>query len=231
MKHIEIFHLARKAAYKVAKEYPGIEANDLTSAALTEFYSVKDKLNSDAEGYVFKVLYRAAVRYAAKERHSYLLNTATYLYRPQDVRKLLEDFFTSVKHDVPTNKDDLHLDELTITTSAEMVDLGRGLKGLKESHLGVIVSVFFYDEEPSNRMKVTRAIDALTKRMNGLRMKADHEHEGPGKRKVISNLEAYRRSPDDWNTRPHNRDAVEELQLLRASERFDPPGIYFDWGS
>lgn len=221
MKPIEIFELAHKAAYKVGREYPGISVEDLQGAALEEFYKVEHKLNSDAEGYVFKVLYRAATRYAAKERHSFLLNTATYLYRPQDVRKLLEDFFTSVRHDVPTNKEDLHLDELTITTSAEMVDLGRGLKGLKENHLGVIVNVFFYDEEPANRMQVTRAVDALTKRMNGLRQKAEREYEGPGSRPDFE---------ETYYPEHYVRDAVDELQLLRASERFAPPGSYFDWG-
>lgn len=228
----EIMELAARVGQRVAREYPGIEADDITSAALLHFYDSLERHNSTEEAYLYKVMYGAGLDFASKERKYFQTKTSKFIYRPIDVKGLLESYFDPAKWTAPSVEDDLMEDGISEgTRGASLMDLKSALEGLKLSHKDVLIQVFHDGDEPRNRMALTRAIDALTARMNGKVSQDTAEHEGPGSRKVLSStvgqhIASSHLDDDGYNT----RDAVADYQNLRIKSPSQPPGTFYNWG-
>jgi DNA-directed RNA polymerase specialized sigma24 family protein len=227
--------LADRVGRRVANEFPGLEAEDIASEALVRLAERAEKLPTDDEGYVYRVLYREAVRYAAKERYDHMMGTATFVYTPREVRALLQEaYFDPAAWDVPTAKDDYLTATVTKDTlGVSLMDLHEAWKKLKASYREILLRRFRDDEEVKDTKAVTRAVEALTWNINRRVNRSGYAHEGPGTRQVMSNAEAryvtHMEAGCDFET--FQKDAVHELDALRTKEPLAPAGTYYDWGS
>lgn len=229
----EVTELANKVGVRVARDFPGVEPDDIAAEALFEISKKAKSLKTDDPGYIYKVMEGDARRYASKERYDYMLLTAQYIYTPREVRALLaEAFFDPAMWDAPSAKDD----RLSATVSgktivASLMDIKDALAKMPARHRDTIVSYFRNGEEQPNKMRVTRAVDSLTRFMNRALNVAPEGQEGPGTRRVMSNAEGQMAISKDLEaTRdPFRRDAVSNFQSIREYEPADPPGTHFNW--
>src|SRR5438445_10421584 len=100
--------MAESIGRSVAREYPGLDAEDLSSEALVVLMEKSNLLVGKEAGYVHTVLLEAATSYAAKERYEYMLGTSSYVYRPVEVRAILQEvYWNPAEWDVPSSKADL----------------------------------------------------------------------------------------------------------------------------
>lgn len=229
----EVVAIANKVGRRVAGEYPGIDADDIASAALLELARKAASLKSGDEAYVYKVIYNDAIRYAAKKRYDEMLATATFIYRPKEVRALLsEAYFDPTMWDVPTAKDDYLLATISQETiGISLIDLQEAWGRLKAAYRDVLIRRFREEDKSVPAMQVTRAIEALTRYMNSKSNRVYTDHGGPGGRQAMSNSRAqYVTSSDAGHEQEtFRRDAVSELHSIRSNEPAEPAGTFYDW--
>jgi hypothetical protein len=229
----EVMELAAKVGKRVAREYPGIEADDIASEALRQLVDKAESLNCDDEPYIYKVLYNDGVRYAAKERYDYMISTSKYVYQPKEVRALLEEaYWVPSMWDVPSAKDDWMTATVSgATVGVSLIDIQEAWKNLKPDHADTLLRKFRDDLEVADRKSVTRAVDALTRFMN-YRANRPTDHEGPGAREAMSNAAAQfvTASEGGHEAASFNADSLDRVQGLRVKEPSAPAGTYYDWG-
>lgn len=189
--------MAEAIGRSVAREYPGVEAEDLSSEALVVLMEKYPLLVGKDAGYIHRVLMEAATSHAAKERYEYMLGTSAYIYRPSEVRALLKEVYWSPDlWEVPSGKDDY----LSATVSADTVfvsvlDIQQAWSSLKRAYTDVLTRVFRDGHEPGHSQEVTRAIDALTRQLNW-RVNRGRDHEGS--RTAMSNARAQYVTGENW---------------------------------
>lgn len=192
----EAMEMAESIGRSVAREYPGIDAEDLSSEALVVLMEKADRLKGKDGGYIHTVLMEAATSYAAKERYQYMVGTSSYVYRPSEVRALLAGaYWRPDSWDVPSSKDD-HLSASISkdTIFVSVLDIQAAWTRLSRNHADTLTRVFRDGHDPDYRVDVTRAIDALTRALNW-RVNRPSDYEG---RKVMSNGEAQYMTGNDW---------------------------------
>lgn len=229
----DVMELARKVGVRVARDFPGTEADDITAAALTELAAKAKSLRTDDPGYIYKVLEGDAIQYATKERYDYMLLTAQYIYTPREVRALLtEAFFDPTMWDTPSAKDDrLSAAVSGRTIVASLLDIKDALAKVPARHREAILTYFRDGEQTANRMQVTRAVDSLTRFMNRALNLPIKDGEGPGTRRAMSNAEGQAAATNDMerSSDPFRRDAVNNYQSIREYEPSAPAGTHFNW--
>jgi DNA-directed RNA polymerase specialized sigma24 family protein len=193
----EIRGLADKAGRQIAREYPGIDAEDVAQAALLGLYEDKPKRKEPA--YIYKILLRHARIFAAKERYSYVVGTSNYLYRTKEVRKILEHaYFQSSAHEVPAGADDrLSAEVGGDSIFVSVLDIDEAWKKLSKAQSTALTRKFANGEDVESK-SVWRAVEALTRHLNGHVNQGIEAHEGPGSRKAISNAEAQFVTRNQW---------------------------------
>ena len=191
--------LANLVGARVAREYPGITAEDITQEAITALYEKSDRLTNFEQDYLYTVMYEAGNTYAARERYDYLVNTASYLYTPKEVKAVLEEaYFDPSFWEVPTHKDDYLAAGISGQTDVVCLsDMQNGFDRLSGHHTDTLVRKY-RDGGEVHRETLARAVDALTRAMN-VHVNRTEDTEGPGVRKALSNAQAQHQTrQDNW---------------------------------
>lgn len=229
----DILGLARQAGRRVQSSYEVLDAEDISSAALEEFYRSQDKLKVTARGYIYRVIERAAYRAAAGMRYQLQVETSQYVYTPSDVRALLSEAFYRPDHwQNPTREDSLadwieHGTELV-----SLIDIRDALRRLTPKQRGLIEMRFFLEEPVADRKALSEAVKRLTRLMNQQIFRQEWE-ERRSRRVVRPNSAAkgHTSLEGGFDRNSHEKDALALLQRERTAEPLDPAGTHFDWGS
>ncbi|MEU9871129.1 hypothetical protein AB0C87_25195 [Actinomadura sp. NPDC048021] len=224
--------MAAQAGRKIAREYPGIEAEDIAFEALTRLYESAERLRGATKDYLYGVLESEGLKYAAKERYDYILFSSQYVYTPREIKAILEHaYYDPTARDVPTRKDDWLSAEIGPgTVGISLVDIDIAMEKIKPSYRSILERRFLHGEDV-HRETVARAVESLTQVVNRLVNRKGFSNDGPGSRTALSNGKAQyvTRSESGMETNPHEVDAVRQLQKERLQERSDPPGTHFNW--
>lgn len=229
----QVMDLATKVGRSVARDYPGVDAEDIASEALTRLMTDGIKESDPTPDYVFAVLNRHGRAYAAKERYDFIIGTAQYVYTPREIRALMETcYFDPNAWTAPTGKEDYLSAEIggnSIVCS--LIDIKTAMGNIKPAYKRVIERRFYEGDDSMHRKDVTRAIDALTRSVNRIVSRHGYAAEGLGSREVMSNDRAVNvtRSTLYDDTRDYQEDALDVLQRERSYERSHPPGTFYNW--
>ena len=228
----ELIQMADQVARKVAQEYPGIEAEDIASEALTRLYESAERLCHANKDHLYKVLEGEGVSYAAKERYDYILFSSQYVYTPREIKAILKHvYYDESARDVPTQRDDwLSADIGPGVVGISIFDVDEAMDRIKPEHRKLLERRYRDGEDIKDRKAVARAIDHLTRAINRRMYRKGYSEEGPGSRKAVSNREARHVTVAEGSFEtPRETDALNTLQNERLQERSDPPGTHFNW--
>jgi hypothetical protein len=197
----KVLEKAKRIGWQISKNYPGVEAEDITGEILEHLVSVAGRLTSTEDDYLDRVMRRAGASYAAKERYEYIVRTSQYVYTPREVRALLRDaYYIPEMWKVPTAKDE-HLSAAVSgdTVIVSLLDVEIALTKVTARQREVIHRAFYFRNELSDaeRKQLQRAIDAVTKQLN-LHINRDDDSDVPGSRKVITNANARYVTENQW---------------------------------
>lgn len=148
---------------------------------------------------------------ASEARDDYEVFNGNFKYSTGEVRKFLED--GAIEHALEESASGMsNTASDWLAVLADQAGIGREVFGtrvaiepfdirasfpvLDEHHRKILVRRFVYLEElnGADRMRVSRAVDALTHLMNRAWRKEFSEHNGPGSRPSLSNQEAVNKS-------------------------------------
>jgi hypothetical protein len=185
--------IAGQVARRVADEYPGIDAEDISQEILLsvlENRSTYEKTDYP-EGQIRKNFRQAGMKYAGKERYSFIAHSAEYIYTNAEIRLLFEKaFFQPELWEKAPTKDDA----VSVTAGGVVValwDLDNAYNALAVDDQIVIAKKYEYDEELSvaERKRLQRAIDKIVRTLNNGVIKRQREAKayiGPGLRQAVS---------------------------------------------
>lgn len=230
---VELLALARTVGRRVARKWPGQDHEDLAQEALLRLYEKVDKLFDKETRYLYRVMERAAMSYASKERYDYMVNTSSYVYTPKEVRAILETvYFDPEAWDTPTQKDDSTKDWIEQgTIGVSLIDMKTAFEKISKVDRGVLEERYFFQQgqagDNAEQKAVQRGVDNLTKFMNW--GKEQDVAEGPVSRKTLSNATAQSitESYETGQSRWFEEDATDKLQReyadfgLRPGEGYD----------
>ncbi|MFE0648525.1 hypothetical protein ACFVZH_08065 [Streptomyces sp. NPDC059534] len=183
--------IAESVARKVANEYPGIDAEDLSQEILLHVVEKEGSyVTADyPDGQLRKNFRQVAVSYAGRERYKFLYHSAQYVYTSPEVRALFEKaFFRPELWENPPTKDDGN----SVTAGGVIValwDLDRAYGALPILDAQVIAKRYDREEPLSSAetMRLSRAVDKVVRVLNNGVVKRDAQaanHAGPGLRRV-----------------------------------------------
>lgn len=231
---VELVAMARTVGRRVARKWAGIDPEDLAQEALLQLYSKLDKLADKETRYLYKVMERAAMSFASKQRYDKMVETSEYVYTSKEVRALLsEAYFDPEAWDVPSKKDDPTSDWIEIgTIGVSLMDAKSAFTKVNSTDRAVLEERFFHQGgqagDNTEQKAVQRAVDNLTKFMNW--GKQQNEREGFQGRKAVSNSKAQAMTNSSENYgNDHESDALDKLQREYADFGLRP-GEGFDWG-
>jgi hypothetical protein len=187
------------ASRTVARDYPGVDSDDLYQSLCLWVLENEKWLKVDEEAGCKYIIYRAAHILARQERTESLHNCAQYDYRPADVRKILETAF-----DEPENRLQAFVPEDASSwkkTGMDGIEVTLDIRAAVDE-LGVIEAdsiVSRYrdgivpEADSSERKRLDRAVHKLTDLVNSYSAKraevmAVRGH--PGSRRAMSNAAA-----------------------------------------
>lgn len=204
----EFLPLASIIAEKYSHRYPDIEQEDICqelSLALVEkakYFSVQPR--ESRQNYIRKALYRVAQTYCGKEWAEYSYgHGSAYFYRPEDVRRMLQEYVqpkTSVREgcnwelaEQPDDAEDGNPVDLLCDIGRALPKLGYTQKrAVLAAHLTPSLTHGRPDWQATGRAvgksasavraDYGRAIEALTRILNGQLNAAARDHQGPAKK-------------------------------------------------
>jgi hypothetical protein len=224
--------MAESVGRSVARDYPGVDAEDISAEALTKLMDNRPKADDPSAGYVKRILQRYGATYAATQRYQRIVETSQYIYTPNEIKALLEHcYYDPAAWDVPTGKDDwlsAEIDGRSIGIS--LMDITVGMEKIKAEYRSALEKKFYLGEDVHHQ-RVTRALDSLTRAINRIVAKTGKGDGGPGSRNAMSNSKAryVTRSEAGHETNPYEEDASWKLHKLKKNAWSDPPGTHFDW--
>lgn len=199
----EFLPLAKAVARGFARDWPGIDQDDLTaelSLKLVEKAPFFEKTTGNLNGTVGAYLRKYAATYCAKERYRAVYGTPHYLYGSEEVAALLESYYlpreawAEAGATVQYGREKARDGQSTVTA---LVDLDNGYQGLTEAQAATLRSNWEYGpQEAADRAGKSlaswsrahwRAVGRLRDLMNNERLTALDAHTGPGARKRMSN--------------------------------------------
>lgn len=199
----ELTELADKVAKSKAREYPGIEAEDIRQEILVRVLESPDSLTGFGGGALRRTFEAVATRYCATERYRYTFHSGQYVYTPDEVRALFEEaFYDPGAWEHPPVKESY---ELSITSGGVVValwDLREAFGALKPAEKEVIEARYRngFTLTETERKRCNRAIDSATRILNRrITEKSTAPHNGPGARRAISNAEAVARTKESYD--------------------------------
>jgi len=194
----ELMSLADDAANLAARNYVGIDAEDISSAIMEIVCRNPERIERHLEhkGWLWSVFYGEAVRYCNEQVATFQYYTGEHFYTPQEVRDLLKAVFEG----------EIDLDDYVYVSDAAVSvwDLNLCFEKLsfKEKDL---LSRRYRNREvltESDRRACNRAIDRLTRKLN--RLTADNYRQspvrpdGPGSRTAYSNAAAIAKTRQNY---------------------------------
>jgi hypothetical protein len=198
--------LARSVARGFARDWPGIDADDLhgeLSLKLVEKRHFFEKTTGNLNGAVGAYLRKYAAGYCAKERYRAVYGTPHYMYGTDEVAALLESYYlprdawAEVGPVVTYGREKVRDGQSTVTA---LVDVDRAYEGLTGPQADTLRDNWEHGpQEAANRagkslaawsMAHSRAVTRLRDLMNNERLNAIGSHNGPGARKAMSNSAA-----------------------------------------
>ncbi|MCZ0973139.1 hypothetical protein O1L55_20595 [Streptomyces albulus] len=211
----KLYGLAEKAAKKVAPKFPGITAEDITQDVMIRFVESESSARKTLDNYekdpriTFRMLLTMGNQVASKEIWDYRKFFGTVIYSEWDVRKLLEKGLL-----ITEERESFHEAQLNVLTTGrkskkdfaeyvsldDKIDLESGFSGLKKEYQEVIKRRYIGGESlnATERQRLSRAIESLTKGMNSLSVKKNSDHDGPGSRQAMSNATAQALTGQGW---------------------------------
>lgn len=186
-----------KAAKRLSREWPGIEADDIRQEMTLCIVERAENIakHDDRESIALGVARKAGLAYCSGERYFYQTSTAEWIYTPKEVRRVLASYYFNAEgwEDAPKKRDlgqTIEGDGISIA----LMDVRDALEALAEKDQALIVRVFDYGErvKDAERKATDRAIDRMTTYLNrGISERFDHaNHDGPGSRDVMTNTQA-----------------------------------------
>lgn len=193
-------------ARRLASQWPGVDAEDIQQEMALKVAENLPGINERAQGYrveegetrklALGLAQKRGLEYCSGERSEYQRNSAQWIYTPTEVRALLPNLWDGLAwEDAPKRpsrgKEYLEADGISIL----LMDMKTAYEALPEQHQATILSTFRNGDTPglssTERMRVTRAVDAMTELLNReVFIRADGDHEGPGSRRVLTNATA-----------------------------------------
>jgi hypothetical protein len=191
----ELMSMADDAARLAARNYSGIEAEDIQSTIMEIVCRQPDRIERHLEhkGWLWSVFYSEAILYCNKQVRSFMHYSGEYFYTPQEVRDLLK-----VAYDGSVDPDEMiQITEATIS----MMDLNRAFNKLNFHERDLIARKYQgkVKLEASDRRAFYRATERLASVLNRNIEDATRErvgYEGPGGRAAISNAKAQNMTED-----------------------------------
>ncbi|WP_344917399.1 hypothetical protein [Streptosporangium oxazolinicum] len=201
----ELLMLAAAAVgRKYARQYPALDADDIAheviAQALTEWKHISAKLDhaadynrSEYNVLLFLLSERASV-YCGRQHYAYMMNTATVVYTPREVRALLREFYYNPDAWVTPGKDANHGVAVEARSIwANLADINKALERVSDKAADTILAAYGPEDlglpEPDKR-RLSEAIAQLTREMNRHMNKSIVHHEGPGARRALPNEDA-----------------------------------------
>lgn len=235
----EVVEMAERVGRITARDSGGlVEADDAAAEVLANVADWADQLKDKGPGYLYTAMKRSANKYAAKLRYERMVSSSAYLYTPREVRALLsEAFFDPDAWDTPSAKDDFLTASISKgTIGVSLMDLKTAFLELSEKQRLQLWRRFAegQDTDGSPAVAVSRAIAALTRRMNTAANRVDMNHQGPGSpgRSRMSAEQGQKAAEGDYAVRggaASQVDAQASLTRLRNGEPNKPAGTYFNW--
>jgi DNA-directed RNA polymerase specialized sigma24 family protein len=166
--------MAQNVGRSVARQWPGVDAQDCAQEALTRLLESPDILEDyqDNEPFLKSFMRRAATRYASAERYQFTLNSFEFIYTPREVRGLLEHAYwdESIREtEVPTGPDDKTQMLVWENVCVAVWDLDAAMKRLDAADYWRLERRFHQDQEPPTEAAskaIDRAVDKVTKILN-----------------------------------------------------------------
>lgn len=182
----ELMSMAEDAARLAARNYTGIEAEDIQSSIMEIVCRQPDRIERHIEhkGWLWSVFYSEAILYCNKQVRSFMHYSGEYFYTPQEVRDLLK-----VAYDGSVQLDEMiQITEATIS----MMDLNRAFNKLNFYERDLVARKYQGTTklDPSERRAFYRATEKLAGILNRSIEEASRERvgfEGPGGRQAVSN--------------------------------------------
>jgi hypothetical protein len=161
--------IVQRAAYTVARKWPGIDREDIEQEIWVFLLPKFDKMPRD-DDYLFKSAARAGHDYAANERDHYTRQTAQWIYTPNEVRALFRDayFDPACWEEAPQKEKANRLFAGGVVVA--LWDMQEAFKGLPGAYQDVIVRC--YRDQPgvkrdeATRKRLNRAVDRATELLN-----------------------------------------------------------------
>lgn len=175
--------MAQNVGRSVARQWPGVDAQDCAQEALTRLLESPTFLDrhQDNEPLLKSFMRRAATKYASNERYEYTLRTAQYLYTPKEVRGLLEHAYwdesireTNVPSGPETKTQLLAFENVCVA----VWDLDAAMERLSPDDYWRLERRFRQDQDyPTDaaRKATDRAVDKLTMLLNERVNRAERE--------------------------------------------------------
>jgi len=185
----ELMSLAEDAARLAARNYTGIEAEDIQSAIMEIVCRRPDRIERHLEhkGWLWSVFYAEGIRYCNEQVRNFMYYSGEYFYTPHEVRELLKRAY-----DGNVDMDEVvHIPEATIS----VWDLARAYDRLNFREKDLIARKYGQGEklDDNDRRAFYRATERLARILNRDVSDATRrrvEHEGPGGRQALSNEKA-----------------------------------------
>ncbi|MFF3672423.1 hypothetical protein ACFYYS_00410 [Streptomyces sp. NPDC002120] len=203
----KLFIDATKVGGMTARKYAGlVDPEDVSQSIMERFVDSERSARKMLDAYgkdkriAFKGMLLMGSQIAAQEINAHRQAHGNFTYTPDYVRRLLAQGVISTEEktgsvfDAQVNtlstgrksKKD-HVERVNYT---DKVDLDKGFAKLSRDHRTVIVRKYVAGETNftnAERMRLTRAVDALTMHMNGHRVTSSAAYSGTGSRSVMSN--------------------------------------------
>lgn len=185
------FDYSERVAMSFARSYPGTDKADIKSeidlmlVEKKEIFLAQDNVDS----YIKVSMKHCATAFCKRERSAQMFFTDDYLYRPDDVRDLLQEHYEQtekawIPEDARTENGN---DDVVM-----LVDIAQAVESLPHNYKVILFRKYVLDdvEEPKDRQTLSRAVRKVTEVLNTKRKHDMQNHEGPGARKVITNAHA-----------------------------------------
>ncbi|MEU3690501.1 hypothetical protein [Streptomyces narbonensis] len=206
----KLYIAATKAGGIIAKKYPGsVEPDDVAQGIMERFIECEsaarkllDSGDVNGDRTIFKALLIMANQVASAEVNRHRQFHGNFSYTTDHVRKLLAsglliqqeqgNMFEAQLNALTTGRRSKK-DFVTRVNVDDKIDLERGFSQLNPEQRRIIVRRYVHGDtltDAKDRVYLSRAIEALTIRMNGHAAISRSEHDGPGSRRAVTNASA-----------------------------------------
>lgn len=190
-----------KSAKRIARDWPGIDAEDIAQEMVLKVCENWDASLKDQDGPTRRrmALGLAELRgkqYAAGERYEYQQSTSEWIYTPQEVRGLLAEYFLIDGWEDAPRRPNRTETVAADGVSVALMDIRKAYEAAPERDQTLIMRAYQSHESLPDtdyralRRAVDRLAQALNRKVTEAQAFAAAVHDGPGSRKAVSNAHA-----------------------------------------